>query len=100
MAELLGMAMTCGDADRGALLAYTPGMKIITGTVVDGKIELPAESIAEGVHVMVLAPEADEPIRLSPSDERELSEAMEEIRRGEYVDGHELLSELRSRRSA
>lgn len=37
----------------------------------------------------------DEPIRLSPAEESELSEAMEEIRRGEYEDGDDLLNELR-----
>lgn len=49
--------------------------------------------------MVVLAPESGEPIKLSPVEERELSEAMEEIRRGEYVDGEDLLSELRSLRS-
>jgi len=74
-------------------------MKAITGTVVGGRIEIPEEFAAEGVQVVVLAPEAGEPILLSPADERELLEAMEEIRRGEYIDGDDLLSELRSLRS-
>lgn len=34
---------------------------------------------------------------LSPEEEQDLSESMEEIRRGEFVDGRELLNELRSR---
>lgn len=37
----------------------------------------------------------DEPIRLSPAEESELSEAMEEIRRGEHENGDDLLNELR-----
>lgn len=37
--------------------------------------------------------------RLSLSEESELIEAMEEIRRGEYVDGDDLLRELRARSS-
>lgn len=41
--------------------------------------------------------ESDDSIQLSPAEEKELWEAMEEIRRGEYVDGEDLLSELRSR---
>jgi hypothetical protein len=72
-------------------------MKIITGTVVDGKIELPAESLAEGSHVMVLAPGSDQPIRLSAAEEQELLEAMEQIRRGEFMDGQALLAELEGR---
>lgn len=79
---------------------YNDPMRVITGTVVDRRVELPAELVAEGTHVMVLAPEADEPVRLSPADERELWEAMEEIQRGDYVDGQDLLAELKSRRRA
>ena len=75
-------------------------MRVITGTVVDRKVELPADLVAEGTHVMVLAPEADEPVRLSPSDEAELLEAMEEIQRGDFVDGQDLLADLKARRRA
>jgi hypothetical protein len=39
--------------------------------------------------------EPDEPILLSPAEESELAEAMEEIRRGEYENGADLLTELR-----
>ena len=72
-------------------------MRVITGTVVDGKIELPADTLAEGAHVTVLAPEAEEPVHLSAVEERELLEALEQIHGGEYVDGDDLLLELRSR---
>ena len=71
-------------------------MKIITGTVVAGKVELPSEALAEGERVAVLLPAAGEPIKLSPAEERELSDAMAAIRRGEYVDGSDLLAEVRS----
>jgi hypothetical protein len=70
-------------------------MKIITGTVVAGKVELPPEALADGERVAVLVPEAGEPVRLSSAEERELTEAMAAIRRGEYVDGSDLLAELR-----
>jgi len=73
-------------------------MKALVGTVVDGKVEVPAEVIAEGARVMVLSPESDEPIRLSLAEERELADAIEQIRRGEFIDGDDLLKELRSRR--
>jgi hypothetical protein len=74
-------------------------MKAITGTVAGGRIEIPAELVADGTPVVVLAPEAGEPIMLTPAEERELLEAMEDIRRGDYVDGEDLLNELRSLRS-
>ena len=72
-------------------------MKVMTGTVVGGKVDLPAEFVAEGSKVMVLVPEPDQPIRLSRAEEEELSAAMEEIRRGDFVDGQDLLAEIRSR---
>jgi hypothetical protein len=75
-------------------------MKVVTGTVRAGKVEIPAEAIGEGVHVMVLALEAAEPIRLTPAEEEELLQAMDDIRRGEYVDGQELLDEIRSLRQS
>jgi hypothetical protein len=74
-------------------------MRAITGTVTGGRIEIPAELVAEGTPVVVLAPESGEPIVLSSAEERELLDAMEDIRRGDYVDGEDLLSELRSLRS-
>jgi len=42
--------------------------------------------------------ESGEPVRLSSAEERELVEAMDQIRRGEYVDGQDLLNELRFQR--
>ena len=72
-------------------------MKVMTGTVVDGKVEFPSEFVAEGAQVMILAPQTGEPVRLSPAEEAELLEAAEQIQTGEFVDGQELLNELRSR---
>ena len=71
-------------------------MKVLSGTVVHGKIEVPADSFADGAHVMILAPEPAEPIRLTAEEEDELSEAIEQIRQGNYEDGQALLDELRS----
>jgi len=45
---------------------------------------------------MVLAPEAGEPVHLSPEEEAELLKAMEDINQGKFVDGDDLLAELRS----
>jgi len=42
------------------------------------------------------ASEPDEPVWLTPEEEEELSAAVEEIRRGNFVDGQVLLEELRS----
>jgi hypothetical protein len=72
-------------------------MRVTTRSVVDGRIELPVEAVAEGVSVVVLAPESNEPVRLTPAEEHELWEAAEQIHRGEYMDAQEILDELRAR---
>lgn len=71
-------------------------MRVVTGTVVDGKVEVPPD-IEEGTQVAILAPEPDEPFTLSPSEEEELSLALDQIHRGEYVDGRALLAEIRAK---
>ena len=71
-------------------------MKVISGTVVRGKVEVPKDVFAEGDRVAVVAAEPAEPIQLTPEQEAELVAAVEDIRRGRYVDGHELLAELRT----
>lgn len=72
-------------------------MKLITGTVVGGKVEIPPETLAEGESVAVLVPEIEEAIQLGAEEEDELLQALAEVRRGEFVDGVELLREIRSR---
>lgn len=72
-------------------------MRVITSTVVDGKIDLGGESLEEGLQVAILAPDAGKPIKLSPAEQDELTRAMEEIRRGELIDGDDLLDDFRSR---
>jgi len=68
-------------------------MKVITGQVIGGKIEIEAD-LKDGTLVAVLA--ADESgFHLSAEEEEELTQALQEIRRGEFVDGRELLRELR-----
>lgn len=71
-------------------------MRVVTGTVVGGKVEFSDESIEEGAQVMVLAPATGALTQLSPAEEEELTEAMEQIRGGEYVEAEDLLNELRS----
>jgi len=72
-------------------------MKVITGTVVRGKVDLPPHALVEGTPVAILAPSAEAPIQLTPSEESELEAAVNELRAGRFIDGEDLLSELRSR---
>ena len=68
-------------------------MRLITGRVVNGKVEVPPE-IEEGSSVAVLAPE-DDSVVLTPAEEEALSESIRHIEAGESVDGWELLEEIR-----
>ena len=51
--------------------------------------------IEDETSVAVLAPDR-EGVELSPADEAELSEALEEIQRGEFEDGFALLREIQA----
>jgi hypothetical protein len=69
-------------------------MKVFTGRVVGGKIDLGTE-IADGTPVAVLAPDREAP-QLTAAEEAELSEALAEIQRGEFEDGFALLREIKN----
>lgn len=70
-------------------------MRPLTGKVVDGKIEV-EHDLEEGARVAVLALDPEVP-HLSVEDERELAAALEEIRAGDFIDGRELVAELKAR---
>jgi hypothetical protein len=70
-------------------------MKIATGTVVDGKVVVEGEALAEGSTVAVILREAGESFELSPEDEDALLESIAAIERGEFVSGDQLLDRLR-----
>lgn len=69
-------------------------MKLVTGKVVGGKVEVDGEPLIEGSTVTVLAPEDDETFEISPRDEAELARRLHEVRKGNFVDGDELLRTL------
>jgi hypothetical protein len=72
-------------------------MKLVTGTVENGKVILPEGEFEEGAAVAVLASSRDEPVRLTSAEEEALIESLAEIRAGNYVSGVDLLQQLRSR---
>jgi hypothetical protein len=69
-------------------------MRVTTGRVVDGRIEVPEESFAEGETVTMLAPEGDETFAVSPEDEAALLAAMAESDRGEVTSLEDFLREV------
>ena len=76
------------------VVPYAPIMRMTTGTVVDGKIEVPGESFSEGQSVTVLAPEGDETFTLPAAEVAALREAMAEGDRGEVISTEEFFQEL------
>ena len=71
------------------------GMRIATGKVVQGKLELDGDSLEEGATVTVLVPEPDESFELTPDEEAALEESLKEAAQGQFVDAKALLRELR-----
>lgn len=70
-------------------------MRVTTGKVVGGRVVVEGEPLAEGATVTVMIPEDEQGFELGPEEEAELLAAMDQIRRGEVVDGDELIRELR-----
>ncbi|HMC20817.1 MAG TPA: hypothetical protein VKL19_03125 [Thermoanaerobaculia bacterium] len=71
-------------------------MKVVTGRVVHGKVELDSP-LEEGTPVAILAA-GDAGFSLTSEEENELAEALAAIGRGDYEDGHALLDELKGHR--
>ncbi len=70
-------------------------MKVATGIVVDGKVVVEGEALAEGSIVTVVLRDDEEAFELTPGEEEELLESIADIERGEFVSGEELLERLR-----
>ena len=68
-------------------------MKIITGTVLDGRIVVEGERFTEGEQVTVLRREENETFQVSGREKRELLDSIAQARRGEFVDADALLAE-------
>ena len=70
-------------------------MRIATGKVVQGRLELDGDPLEEGVTVTVLVPEADETFELTPDEEVALEKSLRQAARGEFIEAEALLRELR-----
>ena len=71
-------------------------MRIASGRVVDGRVELDAD-LPEGASVTVLALEGDETFEADAETEKMLLEAVTQCDRGQITPMKEFLAELRSR---
>ncbi|MEZ4282652.1 MAG: hypothetical protein R3F21_23900 [Myxococcota bacterium] len=70
-------------------------MRIATGKIVQGRVEIEGDLPEEGTTVTILVPERDEGFELAPEELVELEAALGEIARGESIDGASLIRELR-----
>lgn len=72
-------------------------MEMFTSRVVNGRVEVPDGCVPEGATVIVLVADGDERgFTLTDAQKAELTEAIDQLRRGEGVDGWQLLRELKS----
>ena len=70
-------------------------MRVATGRVVNGKVVLEGEPLAEGSIVTVVAQEDDGTFDVSPEEERALLEAIAQADRGRVVSWEALREQLR-----
>jgi hypothetical protein len=70
-------------------------MQVVTGTVVGGKVILEGVALPEGTVVTILAKDSEAAVRLPPSLNAELEEALEEADREAGISGDALLEKLR-----
>jgi hypothetical protein len=71
-------------------------MRIASGKVVDGRVELDGE-LPEGASVTVLATEGDETFEADAETEQILLQAIDQCNRGKTTPMTQLLAELRTR---
>lgn len=70
-------------------------MQVATGTVIDGKVVVEGLALPEGTVVTVLTRDDDEEaVQLSPAEEAELLEALDEADREDGVSAQELFARL------
>jgi hypothetical protein len=76
-------------------LEYHSVMQLATGTVVDGKVVIEGLSLPEGTVVTIVTRDLEPAVRLSPAEEAELLEALDEADHEEGISGTELFARLR-----
>jgi len=69
-------------------------MQVATGKVIDGKVVVDGIVLPEGTVVTIFAKDAESAVRLSPSLQSELEEALDEADREAGVSAEKLLDRL------
>jgi len=69
-------------------------MQLATGTVVNGKVVVEGLDLPEGTTVTILTRDGTPAVKLSPEDEAELLQALDEADSDEGISAEELFSRL------
>jgi hypothetical protein len=72
-------------------------MRVASGRIVDGRVELLEAELPEGAAVTVLLGDDDETFEVDPETEKMLLESIAQCERGETVPFSQVLDELRRR---
>jgi hypothetical protein len=72
-------------------------MRVASGRVIDGRVELEDVELPEGAAITVLLPEDEQTFEADPETERMLLESMAQSERGRTVPLAKVLAELRTR---
>lgn len=72
-------------------------MRVASGRVIDGRVELLEAELPEGAAVTVLLPEGDETFEADEETERMLLESIAQCDRGETIPFQDVIGELRRR---
>jgi len=72
-------------------------MRVATGRVIDGRVELLEAELPEGAAVTVLLSEGDETFEADEATEKMLLESIAQCERGQTVPFTQVLEELRRR---
>lgn len=70
-------------------------MRMITGIVRRGAVELDDKELPDGTPVVVIPQESDETFELSPAEEEKLLAAIREVELGRVQSGEEVLRRIR-----
>ncbi len=70
-------------------------MRVTTGIIRRGIVELDDKDLPDGTPVTVLVPEGKDAFEVTPAEKAKLLAAIRELERGEVEDGWELLRSIR-----
>ena len=72
-------------------------MRVVSGRVVDGRVQMEESDLPEGAEVTVLFREGDDTFEVDSETEEMLLESIAQCERGETVPLEQVLAELRRR---